>query len=359
MMIDIFLPKDNKELARLLDQANPPSGSNWRKTLLALPVVLVLLAGCAKGKDTVTVSAAALSTATPTTEVTPPPTLIAPPESTPKASVQPTQWLPTQRVVEPTAKPTERVLRNGGLFTEKVNVGYGIEYTGKIGMPDGTFMSVPITVGLEYGVEKPTLHGFKKVELDPDYVNERADSFMHTCWWRFTHLMKGNETVGYEEYLKLVKQGKGMVEIMAVDESGKSTKTIPQVLKFDPRLGFSMVLADNRNLTLDMGNNTYIHLGISAENRLFFASSIREALVEGYYSFYSNKPLADTVYINDSFTSLFSIIGKAPNSCLTGNGKLCTVRSPSSFWEIVGNITDKQWEDLEKGKIAPMAVFSP
>lgn len=358
-MIHNCLPTDEKELAKSLDQAGLFKGLNWQTTLLTLPVVLALLAGCARGNDVTGALVAGISTATPTTtEITPPPTLTAPPIEPTLKATEPTKWLPTQRAVEPTVKPTERVLRNGGLFTEIVNVGYGIEYTGKIDMADGTFMSVPIAVGLEYGVEKPTLHGFKKVELDPDYVNKLADSFMHACWWRFTHLMKGNETVSYEKYLELVKQGKGMVEIMAVDESGKTTRKIPQLLKFDPRMGVSIVLADNRNLTLDVGNNSYTHLGISAENRLFFAASTSADAISGIYRA-EPKPIADTIYFNDTFTSFLSHVGKVPNACLSGKGQPCLVKSPPGFNDAVRTITEKQGEDLMKGRIAPLVVFSP
>ena len=260
--------RDNPDLSRLAAQlafkalqlkvnSTDPKDSrskNWRRVALTAPVIFSLLVGCIKGNDNTAASAAlATATRTPTTEVR----STATPTSAPTPTRKEPTKLPPTKTIEATATatsvPTEKVLRNGGLFTELVAVGYGKEYAGKIDMGDGTFMSLPIVVGLEFGVEKPTLHGFKKVELDLDYVNKLADSFMHACWWRFTHLMEGNETVSYEKYLELVKQGKGMVEIQAMDESGKTTKKIPQLLKFDPRMGVSIVLADNRNLTLNMG----------------------------------------------------------------------------------------------------------
>jgi hypothetical protein len=103
MMIHSLFPKDKKELAKLLKQANLPQRSNWRRTLLALPLVMALLAGCAKATELTKVSAAAKSATSPTAaEMTPvAPTLVV------RKTVAPTIKSPIEptKKVEPTAQP--------------------------------------------------------------------------------------------------------------------------------------------------------------------------------------------------------------------------------------------------------------
>lgn len=135
-----ILSGDKKELNDLIEQANFSQRQNWRRVLLTAPVVLTLLAGCARGNDVTRALAPTISTATPIVEMTRVPTNTVTqtstrfPSSTPPPSSTlfptPTREQPTNNVTATEkVKPTQEYTKQIDIVVREIN--YFLDFNGK------------------------------------------------------------------------------------------------------------------------------------------------------------------------------------------------------------------------------------
>lgn len=95
-------------------------------------------------------------------------------------------------------------------------------------------MEIPMTLGLTENVQRSSPHFvFHQIHMTQKAADLLAPQFLYYAYVRYRDLMYHPETT-YEEYLVLLKQGFGNIEIL-------DSKTKTKVL-IDPRQGFSVVI---------------------------------------------------------------------------------------------------------------------
>lgn len=174
----------------------------------------------------------------------------------------------------------------------------------KIGQSDG--FEIPITIGLAANVRDGANFNYSKVHINQQGADDVAQVYLHYAWGRYKDIM-GHKDITYVDYLDLLKEGKGNLEIL-------DSITHENIL-IDPRQGVSLVITgdETRNMPL---KEFYIGYSFnsSEKGRLLYAANTA-------YSVYDSINIIDNKLIsNDYFVYLsiegFSLIARAPNKCM-------------------------------------------
>jgi hypothetical protein len=110
-----------------------------------------------------------------------------------------------------------------------------VYYETKESHADG--FDIPITVGLSRNVNEGLGFVYSEAHMTQLGADDVASLFLHSAWGRYKDVMN-HSGVTYEEYLELLKQGKGDLEIL------DTTAEKPVLL--DPRQGFSLVITGDK-----------------------------------------------------------------------------------------------------------------
>ncbi len=106
-----------------------------------------------------------------------------------------------------------------------------VYYETKIGNTDG--FEIPVTIGLSQNAQDGEDFNFTEVHMTQKGADDIAQVYLQDCWLRYKYVMN-HPDVTYDQYLDLLKQGKG--DIAIYDILAKKEFLI------DPRQGFSLVL---------------------------------------------------------------------------------------------------------------------
>ena len=170
-----------------------------------------------------------------------------------------------------------------------------------------------ITMNIDWGLshwvtarpEKPV----SEIHIAPDIAPMVGELFLKSCWYRFTHFMPGNESVTYEQYVELEKQGKGDISFVAYDEVNGGRW--PVETSFDPAEGFALSLVDE-SLPIKIHDKSSTYYGSDGTGRLFIANKLDKAMVSRYSGIsYEDKWLSIfRDLLSDSLGDLLSIENK-------------------------------------------------
>ena len=130
--------------------------------------------------------------------------------------------VPETEVATETLVPTETQVPTSEIrfteFSRKFSHLYKESYVAEI---EG--MQIPIGLGLSHEVTSRANNPIKTAHIVEDIVPILAEIYLKSCHYRFTNMMEGNEKVTYEEYVELVREGKGNLEMYVFNENLDST----------------------------------------------------------------------------------------------------------------------------------------
>lgn len=352
-----------------------------RQSVLALVVGLFLTACVSE------------STATPTVipaSDTPSPTLIYTPEPSSTPTKEPTPTEEVTKLPEEESIHTPEIPDQDGYYTEYRN---GVQVkvdpeTGKIveyydeekgawksasfevsqRFPAGFIekyvadvegIDFPINIGIYNNVITRDKYAISEIHIAPDIVELLGDYFMHAFHYRYKELM-GND-VTYEEYLELVRQGKGQVEIAALNEvTGKNQNDV-EVQTVDPREGVAMTFTDNRTgkpLPIDYKDMWKAYVGVDGGGKLLLATDLfsSDSLSKNYKPIYGQETDDESLMIV-TLQPLVVLVGQAPNNCiLAGNLTGGECRNYTTTEEMRGYVQPiiDEWRNRYKNGGEPM-----
>jgi hypothetical protein len=136
------------------------------------------------------------------------------------------------------------------------------------GKVDGYDFSIPITMGLTDEVVKHPTHRIREVGMTQKGADAASWLVMHSFWGRYRDLM-GNPEVTFAEYMELVKQGKGQVEVFVLEENGRTWRT----KLVDPRQGVSLVVTNKEQMPVMERTGWGFFLVVDETGRLLFATN--------------------------------------------------------------------------------------
>jgi ASC-1-like (ASCH) protein len=140
-------------------------------------------------------------------------------------------------------------------------------------------LQIPMDLGLTYGVVFRPVQPIKEVHLAEDIVPILGEMYLKVCHYRFTHLMSGNASVTFEQYIELIKQGRGNIDFAVYDEASNSQ--VPVVFSIDPRMGFAISFVE-QSLPIKINDLRSNYYGTDGEGKLFVAERLDNAFLAGY-----------------------------------------------------------------------------
>ena len=178
-------------------------------------------------------------------------------------------------------------------------------------------MKIPVDIGLLHWVIARKDTPVKELYLTSGYDQLVAEAFLRSCHYRFTHLMKGNEDVSFDEYIELVKQGKGNIEMMAYMEGNGPMTLYPKLGSFDPRNGFSLSLVDTQ-MPIKLNPGASYYQGITSEGKLVSAQDFSSKTILSYLNDHTmeNESVAWDTLVLSRITFTLKTMSTLENSCL-------------------------------------------
>jgi hypothetical protein len=276
------------------------------------------------------------STTAPATRTTPAVTETYVP---PKATA--TEIFPTA-----TATETQIPIKNPG-FSRKYQPGFKEHYEAEV-----YGMKIPIDIGLSHWVRSRPDRPIKEVHLGKDIPAIYADIYLRECHYRFTHMMKGNEGVTFEEYIDLVKQGKGNIDLAVFDERKNGIR--PEVMSIDPRAGFAISWVDEP-LPIKINDIYSMYYGTDGIGRYLVAGNLKGGEIS---RFFEDNKISKPEFTWDGlffqkFGEALGVILSTENYCLESLDvqKICGIVSqPPEYLEIYQKFVNILIEDGKSGK---------
>ena len=121
----------------------------------------------------------------------------------------------------------------------------------------------------------------KTAHIAEDILPILAKIYLKSCHHRFTNMMEGNEGVTYEEYVELVREGKGNLEMYVFNENKKDR--FPELMSIDPRQGFAISLVDEL-LPLEQPSDVSLYVGSDGSGKFFVAHQVTSGFVKSFYT---------------------------------------------------------------------------
>lgn len=218
-------------------------------------------------------------------------------------------------------------------FSEKIGLGFKETYMAKV-----EEMEIPIGIGLEYWITKRSKQQIKEVHIAPDVVDLVGDFFMQACFLRYSKIM-GND-VTYEEYIDLVKQGKGNIKIAGYNEASGNNERFPSIQTVDPREGFAYTFAEQK-LPISYNKDLWsFYVGVDGRGKLLYAT---DHFTEKYLSSFEKavnlygRSLVDNVIIKDQISNLTLTISSFEDRCIesTDISRSCGLVGPTQDWWLI------------------------
>jgi len=136
------------------------------------------------------------------------------------------------------------LVKDGDIWRPAESRNYSEEYPAvfyetKIGKADG--FEIPITLGLARNVREGVGFNFSEVHMTQLGADSVASSYLSDAWFRYRIVMNHPDTT-YEEYLELLKEGKGNFSVYDAIEK--------MDILIDPRQGVSFVITGDRTKSM-------------------------------------------------------------------------------------------------------------
>ena len=184
-----------------------------------------------------------------------------------------------------------------------------IYYETKIGNTDG--FEIPVTVGLSANAQEGEAFNFTEVGMTQKGADDIAQVFLQNCWLRYKYIMN-HPDVTYDQYLDLLKQGKG--DIAIYDILAKKEFLI------DPRRGFSLVLTaegpGKMPLKLRYNSATGFYYGADETGRFLWANNAAWIYHMGLEADQTNVRDNNTIFLLGQLTSTVDLAIYS-DECLT------------------------------------------
>jgi hypothetical protein len=158
-----------------------------------------------------------------------------------------------------------------------------------------------------------------------------------------------NEAVTYEEYLEMLRNGEGQIDMAVFDETGSRAR-LP-VVKIEPTEGLALSFTDKARLEIEVAESSskyhglYIYLGTDGQGKLVVGLSMtKEQLAFESKNFdrdYGNHPnrtqgeYLDIFFMN-RYQNVLSAVAVIPDRCLQSKeiGKTCpNIKMPNNWQE--------------------------
>jgi hypothetical protein len=156
--------------------------------------------------------------------------------ATEAATIDETPWV--TETAEPTATPTETAeptsTETAVSWSESryYEPGFKLEMEGSV---EG--VSVPFKVGLHPSIMNRESEPIVSVEVNrPETADVYVKFWMTMCWKKYEEQHPENAGISFSQYMQLVKNGGGEIEIAAVDEATEDQNN--KLLTFEPQKGF-------------------------------------------------------------------------------------------------------------------------
>jgi hypothetical protein len=256
---------------------------------------------------------------------------------------------------EPTATATETPEPTSEMrfteFSRRYFPSYKESYVAEI---EG--MQIPIGLGLSYEVTARPNNPIKTAHIAEDIVPILAEIYLKGCHHRFTNMKEGNEGVTYEEYVELVREGKGNLEMYVYNENKKDR--FPELMSIDPRQGFAISLVDEL-LPLKMPSDVSLYVGSDGSGKYFVAHQVTSGYLKTFYNFIPSdgEEAVWGLLFQQIYQGVFVPIVTMENDCLkysnSTKGK-CSLNSfPRTWLEVNQKMTDELIKTSE-GKRGPI-----
>ena len=173
---------------------------------------------------------------------------------------------------------TQGELRWRELFLGNFSERYPASFTDEFVFHDPeSGLDIPIGIGLTGDLPVRAVY---LTDLGKEYLGR---SWLAACYYRYREIM-GHKDVTYEQYLELVKQGQGQVEMWYHDElSGQR-----QIALVDPRSGISVVTTLNPNLPLRQSPSNaqykyHKYLSMNSDGQVIVVAEYNEEALQAAY----------------------------------------------------------------------------
>ncbi len=172
-------------------------------------------------------------------------------------------------------------------------------YETKIGKADG--FEIPITIGLSANVKEGIDFTYSEVHMTQLGADDVASLFLHCMWGRYVDIMD-HPGVTYEEYLGLLREGKGNIEVL-------NTITKEKVI-IDPRQGYSVVITGDRGSYMSLRDGDTGGYSYDTDEKGKFLLAVNSAfeykgMIIGDNSLSQNKK--NVKFVRQSASGVFSL----------------------------------------------------
>jgi hypothetical protein len=243
-----------------------------------------------------------LPTEQPLSETLVKPTVTETEPATEAATIDETPWV--TETAEPTATPTETVeptaTETAVSWSESryYEPGFKLEMEGSV---EG--ISVPFKVGLHPSIMNRESEPIVSVEVNrPDTADVYAKFWMTMCWKKYEEQHPEKAGISFSQYMQLVKNGGGEIEIAAVDESSENQSN--RLLTFEPQKGFVYIATAEKYYLpekITFGNEG-MYFGKNKEGQLIivykgmFAAEVTEQKGYDGYEGWSGEDMVNVVF---------------------------------------------------------------
>ena len=273
-------------------------------------------------------------------------------EATPTSPQQPTRTMTPAPTA--TATKTAAEIRIEELKYPEFSKDYQPEYVDHHEVVvEGITMN--IDWGLSHWVMTRPDYPIAEIHIAPDIAPILGEIYLKSCWYRFTHFMPNNENVTYEEYVELVKQGKGDVSFAGYDEVNGGVRPVEMMI--NPAEGFAVSLVD-QSLPIKINDLYSMYYGSDGTGRLLVARKLSSTKVKYYYSFTSEMSIDDLEawLFSDIYVDVFGSLTSTENKCLESENVQGTCGYPSmpEEWGVWEEEMRREGILLHEGKRGPM-----
>jgi hypothetical protein len=216
------------------------------------------------------------------------------------------------------------------------------ETTGTVEV-DGVSVTIPMTLGVTKDMTGKSVNRLTKIEMTELGAEATAWLWMHAFLERYN---MSNPEVTLAEYLKLVEQGKGQVEIVVLGRSGVASK-----VKVDPRRGVTVACGDEKEMPVMYATGLGFGWEVDESGGVKFqTNTCRNFGDTRYYNpdTYVRNVL-DNIFVRDVLNVFSTAMAATPDECIRNKG----CRSPSfspGYVDVSGMKLTEALISLNEGK---------
>jgi hypothetical protein len=210
-------------------------------------------------------------------------------------------------------------------------------------------MEIPMDIGITHSGRSVV----EEINLSPEMAYEMVEMYLKASHERYVTIngnkTETNEAVTYEEYLEMLRNGEGQIDMAVFDETGSRAR-LP-VVKIEPTEGLALSFTDKARLEIEVAESSskyhglYIYLGTDGQGKLVVGLSMtKEQLAFESKNFdrdYGNHPnrtqgeYLDIFFMN-RYQNVLSAVAVIPDRCLQSKeiGKTCpNIKMPNNWQE--------------------------